>query len=166
MLQASSTRLGKQRPLRQFLARLFIFLGISMSNSKIRVISADVKEPAAKLWSNCMLVGATAYVSGMTARGPDGQTVLGDNEYEQAKVVFQKIRALVVAAGGQMDDVVKMTIFVTRIANNTEVWRAREEFFRGDFPACTLVEVSSLAKPEILLEIEAIAHIGCTAASQ
>ena len=137
-----------------------------MSDSKIRVVSPDVKEPAPRLWSNCVKVGSVAYVSGMTARGPDGQTVLGDNEYEQAKVVLQKIRALVQAAGGQMDDVVKMTIFVTRIGKNTEVWRAREEFFSGDFPACTLVEVSSLAKPEILLEIEAIAHIGCAAAPQ
>jgi enamine deaminase RidA (YjgF/YER057c/UK114 family) len=70
---------------------------------------------------------------------------------------------MVEAAGGVMNDVVKMTIFVTRIAHNTEVWRARKAFFTDDFPACTLVEVRSLAKPEILLEIEAIAHVGCSA---
>lgn len=100
----------------------------------------------------------------MTARGPDPEVILGNDEYAQAKVIFQKIQALIEAAGGRMNDVVKMTIYVTRIAHNTEVWRARKEFFSGDFPACTLVEVSSLAKPEILLEIEAIAHIGCSAA--
>lgn len=136
-----------------------------MSVSKIRVTSPAVKEPAPRLWSNCLVVGSVAYVSGLTARAPDGQTILGGDEYEQAKVVFAKIRDLVTAAGGRMDDVVKMTIFVTRIGNNTEIWRAREEFFSGDFPACTLVEVSALAKPEILLEIEAIAHIGCSAAA-
>ena len=64
-----------------------------------------------------------------------------------------------------MDDVVKMTIFVTSIAKNTEVWRARSEFFNGDFPACSLVEASSLAKPEILVEIEAIAHLGSSSAA-
>ena len=56
-----------------------------------------------------------------------------------------------------------MTIFVTDIKKNTEVWRARSEFFSGDFPTCSLVEVKGLAKPEILVEIEAVAHIGCSA---
>ena len=49
---------------------------------------------------------------------------------------------------------------MTDIANNTKVWQARREFFTGDFPASTLVEVSALAAPEILVEIDAIAHIG------
>ena len=59
-----------------------------------------------------------------------------------------------------MADVAKVTIYVTNIMNNTEVWRARKEAFTGDFPASTLVEVSALAKSEILVEIEAIAYIG------
>lgn len=134
-----------------------------MAASKTRIISPAVKEPPAQLWSNALRVGDVVYVSGMTARGPDRETVLGDNEYDQANVVFRKIQDMVEAAGGVMDDVVKMTIFVTRIAHNTEVWRARKAFFTGDFPACTLVEVRSLAKPQILLEIEAIAHVGCSA---
>ena len=67
---------------------------------------------------------------------------------------------MVEAAGGAMADVVKVTIYVTNIKNNTKVWAARREFFTGDFPASTLVEVSALAAPEILVEIEAIAHIG------
>lgn len=135
-----------------------------MTQMKQRIISPAVNEPPPDLWSNCLRVGDIAYVSGMTSRGADRETVLGAGEYEQAKVVFQKIKDMVEAADGVMNDVVKMTIFVTRIEHNTEVWRARKEFFSGDFPACTLVEVASLAKPEILLEIEAIAHIGCSAA--
>ena len=59
-----------------------------------------MREPAPQLWSNCMVVGDVAYVSGMTARGPDGQTVIGDDEYQQSKVIFQKIKDLVIAAGG------------------------------------------------------------------
>jgi enamine deaminase RidA (YjgF/YER057c/UK114 family) len=58
-----------------------------------------------------------------------------------------------------------MQIFVTRIEHNAEVWRARKEFFTGDFPASTLVEVSRLAKPEILIEINVVAHIGCSGES-
>ncbi|HJU63414.1 MAG TPA: RidA family protein, partial [Candidatus Binatia bacterium] len=84
----------------------------------------------------------------------------GRNEYEQAKVIFGKIRHLVEAAGGALSDVVKLTIYVVNIKQNTEVWRARQEFFTGDFPCSTLVEVRSLATPEILVEIEAIACLG------
>lgn len=131
-------------------------------SKKRRVTSPTVKEPPPGLWSNCVVVGNIAYISGLTARGPDPEIILGDDEYTQATVVFQKIRDLITAAGGVMDDIVKMTIYVTRIGNNTEVWRARKEFFTGDFPACTLVEVAALAKPEILLEIEAVAHLGCS----
>ena len=132
---------------------------------KEKIVSEHVAEPKPRLWSNCLRVGNVAYVSGMTARAKDGETLLGDNEYEQSKVVFGKIKDLVEAAGGKMDDVVKMTIFVTNIAKNTEVWRARSEYFSGDFPACSLVEVSNLAKPEILVEIEAIAHLGSSSTS-
>ncbi len=56
--------------------------------------------------------------------------------------------------------VVKVIITVTNIKNNTKVWAARREFFTGNFPVSTLVEVRALAAPEILVEIEAIAHIG------
>ena len=125
-----------------------------------RVISPDVAEPPAERWSNCLVVDGVAYVSGMTARGGDPEALARMDEYAQAKVIFGKIKSLVEAAGGAMSDVVKITIFLTEIANNTKVWQARREFFTGDFPASTLVEVSALAAPEILVEIEAVAHIG------
>jgi 2-iminobutanoate/2-iminopropanoate deaminase len=125
-----------------------------------RVISPNVPEPPPERWSNCLVCDGIAYVSGMTARGTDPKVLAGMDEYEQAKMIFGKIRAMVEAAGGAMSDVVKITVFLTDIANNTKVWEARREFFKGDFPASTLVEVSALAAPEILVEIEAIAHIG------
>ncbi|MEV0302685.1 MULTISPECIES: RidA family protein [Streptomyces] len=130
---------------------------------KKRFISDAVREPADKMWSNCLRVDDLILISGMTARGQDGVSVLGDTAYDQAKVVLQKIKDLVEAAGAVMDDIVKMTIFVTDMGDNAGVWKARQEFFSGDFPACSLVEVSALAKPEILLEIEAIAVAGCSA---
>jgi len=129
---------------------------------KERIISPGVREPAERMWSNCLRIGDLIVVSGMTARGDDGATIEGADEYEQAMVIFEKIRRLITEAGAAMDDIVKMTIFVTKIGNNAAVWKARQEFFNGDFPACTLVEVSSLAKPEILLEIEALAVRGCS----
>lgn len=129
---------------------------------KQRITSEHVTEPAAGLWSNALLVDRTLFVSGLTARSRNLEEVLGDDEYQQAVVIFKKIRHLVEAAGGQMDDIVKMTIFVTRMAHNKDVWRARREFFSNDFPACSLVEVKALARPDILLEIEAVAIIGCS----
>ena len=125
-----------------------------------RIASPNVPEPPPGRWSNALRVGDMLFISGMVSRAPDGRTIEGGDEYEQAKVIFGKIRSLVEAAGGVMADVVKMTIYVVNIKNNTEVWRSRREFFSGDFPCSTLVEVRSLATPEILIEIEAIACIG------
>ncbi len=124
-----------------------------------RATSPHVAEPAAGTWSNCLVAGGIAYIAGMVARGSDGRVVAGD-EYEQAKLIFTKIKNLVEAAGGTMADVVKVTIFVTDISQRDKIWRARREFFTGDFPASTLVQVAALAEPSLKVEIEAIAHIG------
>ncbi len=125
-----------------------------------KITSAEVAEPPPGRWSNALRVGDMLFVSGTVSRAADGVTIQGRDEYEQAKIIFGKIRHLVEAAGGAMSDVVKMTIYVVNIKRNTEVWRARQECFTGDFPCSTLVEVRSLATPEILVEIEAIAFIG------
>jgi 2-iminobutanoate/2-iminopropanoate deaminase len=88
--------------------------------SKIaRAVSPQVAEPQAGTWSNCLVVNGVAYVAGMTAAGTEG------DEYAQAKVIFTKIRHLLAAAGGNMADVVKVTIFVTDITQREKVWHAR-----------------------------------------
>ena len=125
-----------------------------------KITSPLVAEPPPGRWSNALRVGDMLFISGTVSRASDGVTIEGSNEYEQAKIIFTKIRHLVEAAGGAMADVVKVTIYVVNIQQNTEVWRARQEFFTADFPCSTLVEVRSLATPEILVEIEAIACIG------
>lgn len=134
-----------------------------MPAKKQRHISPHVAEYPPGHWSNCLRVGDIAYVSGMTSRASDLKTIEGENAYEQARIIFTKIRHCVEAAGGRIDDVVKITIFVTDIRFNQEVWRARREFFSGDFPASTLVQVAGLGTPQTLVEIDAIAHIGCSA---
>lgn len=125
-----------------------------------RVTSPAVAEAEPGLWSNCLVVGEIAYFSGLTARGADGKTIIGKDEYEQTRAIFEKFKALVEAAGGAMADIVKITVFVTRIENRQQVWDARRAFFTGDFPTSALVEVSRLASPEIFVEIEGIAHLG------
>lgn len=121
--------------------------------------SPKVKEPAPRTWSNAKLVGNQFFISGMTAN--DGGKVEGDpSMYGQAKTTFNKIKAMVEAAGGKMDDVVEMTIYVTDINQRKEVWRARDEFFNGEFPCSTLVEVKGLAVPALLVEINCSGFVG------
>jgi enamine deaminase RidA (YjgF/YER057c/UK114 family) len=130
-------------------------------SSIVRVASPEVPEPPAETWSNCLVAGGVAYVAGMTARGRDQTGAAGD-EYVQAKAILGKIRHLLEAAGGSMADVVKVTIFVTDITQREKVWQARREFFTGNFPASTLVQVAALAHPSLKVEIEAVAHIGAS----
>jgi 2-iminobutanoate/2-iminopropanoate deaminase len=127
---------------------------------KTRIYSPAVAEAPPGRWSNAIRAGDFLFISGQVSRSLDGNTIEGNGEYEQAKIIFTKIRNLVEAAGGTTDDVVKVTIYVVDITQNKEVWRARQEFFAGDFPASTLVEVSALGSPEVLVEIEAVAHLG------
>ena len=121
----------------------------------MRITHPEVAEPPPETWSNCLVAGDHIFVAGMTAR--DGATILADDEYGQARAIFEKIAKLLDAAGVSMADVVKVVIYVTDISRREEVWRARREFLQGDFPVSTLVEVSALAMPELKVEIEAIA---------
>jgi 2-iminobutanoate/2-iminopropanoate deaminase len=125
-----------------------------------RVTSPAVPEPPEGTWSNCLVVDGIAYVAGMTARGSSFDRIEGADEYAQARVVFGKIRALLEAAGGSMADIVKVVIYVTDIGKRELVWKARREFFSGDFPVSTLVQVAALAHPAISVEVDAIAHLG------
>ncbi len=127
--------------------------------AKRRIVSPKVAEPPPQTWSNCLVVGDHVFIAGMTAR--DGTQILGgDSMYEQSKAIFAKIRHLMEAAGGKMDDIVKIDVFVTDIKRREEVWKARAEVFSGDFPVSTLVEVRALAMPELIVEIEAVAILG------
>jgi enamine deaminase RidA (YjgF/YER057c/UK114 family) len=130
---------------------------------KRRVSSPHVPEPPPQTWSNALVVGNQVFIAGMVARDESGP-VGGDSMYGQSKAIFEKIRHMMEAAGGKMDDIVKVTIFVTDIKRREEVWKARREAFTGDFPASTLVEVRALAAPEFLVEVEAFAVLGASGA--
>ena len=126
---------------------------------KRRITSAKVAEPPPGTWSNCLAINNLLFVAGMTAR--TGTEIIGGNDvYAQSKAIFQKIKDLLEAGDAKMDDVVKVVIFVTDIKRREEVWKARKEFFTGDCPVSTLVEVSALAMPELLVEVEAVAIKG------
>ena len=127
---------------------------------KTRIYSPAVAEAPPGRWSNAIRAGEFLFISGQVSRSNDGASIEGKGEYEQAKIIFTKIRNLVEAAGGEAQDVVKMTIYMVDIKQNKEVWRARQEFFSGDFPCSTLVGVTSLFDARALVEIDCTAHIG------
>lgn len=128
---------------------------------RTKVTVRNLAEAGPGLWTNGIRAGEFLFISGQVARPFEGGTaIVGANEYEQARQIFERIQRICEAAGGSMADVVKVTIFMVDIRKNVEVWKARREFFTGDFPASTLVEVRSLAGKETLVEIEAVAYLG------
>ena len=133
--------------------------------AKKRIDSPQVPTPPPQTWSNCLVVGNQVFIAGMTAVFGD-ELVGGDSMYEQAKATLGKIGNLIEAAGGVMDDIVKVNIFVTDITRREEVWAARRERFSGDFPVSTLVQVDAVGgRPDCLIEIEAVAFLGAAGAN-
>lgn len=103
--------------------------------------------------------GASALVliSGQAPISADGQLV-GANDFEaQARQVLENLVTVAEEAGATLDDVVKLTVFLTDMRNLQEYTRIKGEFFHGEQPASTAVEVSALARPEMLVEVEALA---------
>ncbi len=125
-----------------------------------RIRTAAVGEPPEGTWSNCLVVDRHVYIAGMTSRSDVFDTIVGENAYEQSKVIFDKIKALIEAAGGTMADIVKVNVFLTDVNDRQQVWEARREYFEGDFPVSTLLEISKLVHPDMLVEIEAVGFLG------
>ena len=96
-------------------------------------------------------------ISGQIADGPNGEIVGGGDAGAQARQALRNIDALLVAAGATRADVVKISVFVTDIADRAAIAAARMEFFGDHKPAATLFKVAGLVTPELLVEIEATA---------
>jgi 2-iminobutanoate/2-iminopropanoate deaminase len=111
------------------------------------VFSAGVKVRAGQL----------IFVSGQVARNAAGETVGRGDIRAQTRQALENVKAVLEAAGATMDDIVKVTVFVTDVRHLAAIHEVRAEYFRKDYPASTLVEVKSLVSPELMIEIEAIA---------
>ena len=103
--------------------------------------------------------GTPVFISGQVGIDGEGK-VVGDIE-AQTEQAFQNVRTVVEASGGSMDDIVKLTIFVTDAAYRPAVVAARQRFFKStEPPASTYLVVAGLAVPQLLVEVEAIAMVG------
>lgn len=122
------------------------------------VSSGAVWEPIVG-YSRAVRVGPWIVVAGTGAADEEGRVVSPGDAYGQTVYALRKIQASLAKAGGRMKDVVRTRMFVTRIEDWEAVGRAHAEFFHDIRPVTTLLQVSRLIDPEMLVEVEADAIV-------
>jgi enamine deaminase RidA (YjgF/YER057c/UK114 family) len=117
--------------------------------------------PPPEPYSHAVRCGDTLYIAGQVAFDEDNRVVGVGDARAQAERVWHNIGLAVEAAGGSVADVVKITIFLKDVRHAQAEIGVREGLFEpGRYPVCTLVQVANLGLPDLLMEVDAIAHLG------
>jgi 2-iminobutanoate/2-iminopropanoate deaminase len=127
-----------------------------------RQISSDRLRQPSGVFSHATTVeakGRIVFVSGMTARRADG-TIAGVGDIEaQTRQVCENVKAAVEAAGGTMDDICRVDVYVRNMEHFDTIHKVRREYFKPPLPASTMVEITKMTHPDYLIEMNAIAVV-------
>src|SRR3954469_12024211 len=131
------------------------------SMPKREVTSDAIRKPIG-VFSQATVIeakGRLVFISGMTARRPDGSIAgVGDIEV-QTRQVCENLKSAVEEAGGTMDDICRVDVYVRNMEHFDQIHKARREYFKPPAPASTMVEICKMTSPDYLIEINAIAVI-------
>jgi enamine deaminase RidA (YjgF/YER057c/UK114 family) len=128
---------------------------------KKQIISAKLRQPNGH-FSHATAIeaqGRLVFLSGMTSRRADGSIAGIGNVEEQTRQVCENLKAAVEEAGGTLDDICRVDVYVRNMEHFELIHKVRREYFTGIAPASTMVEVCKMTSPEYLIEINAIAVI-------
>lgn len=126
---------------------------------KQRYCASSVFDPPAYSQGVKVSGGTTLYISGQVAQDKDGRIVGKGDFAAQARQVLTNLKAMVEAGGGTLEDVVKLTFYLTDVRYRQDLVPIREEFLGPKMAASTLITTPALAHPDYMLEVECIAHV-------
>jgi 2-iminobutanoate/2-iminopropanoate deaminase len=124
-----------------------------------RTIDVPGLAPSGAAWSQATVAGDLVFVSGQVALDERGEVVGRDSAEQQAEQVFRNVQRAVEAAGSSMDRLVRVCVYLTDVAHIVTFRAVRDRRADGCRPASTLVIVSALVDPDLLVEMEAVATL-------
>jgi len=128
---------------------------------KQQIVSPKLRKPSGHFSQAISVRGAgkLVFISGMVANGPD-ESVVGVGDIEaQTQQVCENLKAAAEAAGGTLDDICRVDVYVRNMEHFDLIHKVRREYFTGVPPASTMVEISKFTRPDYLIEINAIAVV-------